>query len=239
MKDPARLALGAAVSIVAHGLLFLPAGPAKADLPGAVATSQSLEVVALDPERVKEILQPSVRPAAPCLAGAASPPAPRALPEWPTWSLERPAESPDPDPPRLLVLPWIDAERISSGAATELLRPLVDLPMVDVAPSLSVVASEPTAPPRLEDLTGLVVYQEPLDYPLQAVRRHVEGIVSIAVQVDAEGRVEDARVLRSSGNRLLDRAARENLLRWRFDPAAVEAARLGSVFRQDVSFEIE
>ncbi len=239
MRDSVRLAFGAAVSIAAHGLLLLPGFSAGGDQAGVSAASPSLEVVAVDPERVKEILEPSVRPPAPCLAGANTPPAPRALPEWPTWSLEKPVESTEPESTRLLVLPSIDAHRIAASAAPELLRPVIDLPVVDVVPLPPPTASGATGPPRLEDLTGLVVHQEPLDYPLQAVRRHIEGTVSVAVQVDGEGRVEDARVLRSSGSRLLDRTARENLLRWRFDPAAVEAAGLGHVFRQDVLFEID
>jgi len=57
-------------------------------------------------------------------------------------------------------------------------------------------------------------------YPRDALRDGVQGTVMLRVLVDVDGRPLDVQVERSSGNRSLDRAAREQVLqRWRFRPA--------------------
>jgi protein TonB len=88
-------------------------------------------------------------------------------------------------------------------------------------------------------MVGLVTYREPLSYPSSAERRGLEGVAVIAVEVGEDGTVASTRVLRSSGHRVLDRAAQRNLSRWKFDPAAVRAAARGRTFRQDVQFQIK
>jgi protein TonB len=56
---------------------------------------------------------------------------------------------------------------------------------------------------------------EPL-YPAAAVAARVHGIVVIEARIDAEGRVESARVVRSIP--LLDQAALDAVRQWRFEP---------------------
>lgn len=57
-------------------------------------------------------------------------------------------------------------------------------------------------------------------YPRDALRDGVEGTVLLKVLVDIDGRPLDVQIEHSSGNRSLDRAAREQVLqRWRFRPA--------------------
>lgn len=56
-------------------------------------------------------------------------------------------------------------------------------------------------------------------YPLQARRYGWEGRVVLRIQVDAEGRVKSVAVENGSGRRMLDDAAREAVLQWRFAPA--------------------
>ncbi len=246
MKSRTRLAIGATVSLVVHGLLFgaVPSWDGEGeDVSTGPPPSKSIEVITVDPEMVREILQPEVRPSMPCLVEASAPHAPRELPDWPTIPVARPEEYLEPDLDRTLVLPRMDVVTPRTKPRVELLRPISDTPVVDVAPppvpEAAPVAQDPTDPPRLEDLTGLVLRQEPLAYPPQALRRGIEGTASIAVEVGPDGRVTSTRVLKSSGNRVLDRAAQRNLMRWRFDPAAVKAANRGQVFRQDVLFQID
>jgi protein TonB len=88
----------------------------------------------------------------------------------------------------------------------------------------------------LDALTALVLEQPDLSYPLRALRRGIEGVVRIGIEVSADGSVGEATVLRSSGSRELDRAARQNLLGWRFDPAAIASG--GNRFTKDVRFQI-
>jgi protein TonB len=57
-------------------------------------------------------------------------------------------------------------------------------------------------------------------YPRQAAIAGVEGTVLLKVLVDETGQPVDVAVERSSGDRRLDRAARDQVLqRWRFHPA--------------------
>ena len=66
------------------------------------------------------------------------------------------------------------------------------------------------------------VYPAPR-YPRQALRDRLVGTVVLKVRVDEQGRPQDVQVERSSGHRVLDRAAREQVLaRWRFHPAQRE-----------------
>ena len=55
-------------------------------------------------------------------------------------------------------------------------------------------------------------------YPMQARRRHMEGLVVLTVRVNEEGRVVDARVKSSSGHDLLDDSALETVRQWQFEP---------------------
>ena len=56
-------------------------------------------------------------------------------------------------------------------------------------------------------------------YPLQALRAGEQGTVLVLAQVDVDGQVTDARVVRQSGSRILDRAAPDEVRRWKFEPA--------------------
>lgn len=58
-----------------------------------------------------------------------------------------------------------------------------------------------------------------MDYPAQAVRDHIGGIVRVAFLIKADGSVEDVRVDNSSGSDLLDRAALGCVRHWRYRPA--------------------
>lgn len=60
------------------------------------------------------------------------------------------------------------------------------------------------------------------NYPIDAIRDGVTGTVQLELLVGADGRVLDAKIVRGSGDRRLDNAAREQVLRnWRFRPATV------------------
>lgn len=57
------------------------------------------------------------------------------------------------------------------------------------------------------------------DYPVNAARNGDSGTVTLALLVGADGRVQDARVQKSSGHRELDRAALNALSMCQFKPA--------------------
>jgi protein TonB len=53
------------------------------------------------------------------------------------------------------------------------------------------------------------------------VDRGIEGVVRLAADIGADGRVAKVHVLSSSGARMLDSAAIEAVKTWRFSPARV------------------
>ena len=70
----------------------------------------------------------------------------------------------------------------------------------------------PVTPPR-------VVSAVQPKYPSSARNAGVEGVVGVKMLVNASGKVEEAFVVRSSGNADLDEAAVAAVYKWRFSPA--------------------
>lgn len=74
-------------------------------------------------------------------------------------------------------------------------------------------------------------------YPGLARAAHVEGVVILEAVLDAKGRVESVRVLRSIP--LLDQAAVEAVQRWRFTPALLNGEAVPVVMTVTVNFTLE
>lgn len=80
--------------------------------------------------------------------------------------------------------------------------------------------------------------RNPPEYPASAVLAGVEGTVILLIGVDADGKVTDVRVERSSRNRDLDFAAVHAARRWHFNPAVVDGRRAPGVVRIPVDFSL-
>ncbi|MGN2254200.1 energy transducer TonB [Frateuria sp. GZRe12] len=99
-------------------------------------------------------------------------------------------------------------------------------------------ATPATAPG--EPVEASLAYRSaPLVFPPQAIHQHMHGTVLLRVLVDEEGKPVDVIVEQSSGYRLLDRSAREQVLAgWRFQPASVDGHAVRAWARVPVSFEL-
>lgn len=97
----------------------------------------------------------------------------------------------------------------------------------------------PPQPPRVG--VQLEYAQAPAPaYPRDALRDGVEGTVLLKVLVDIDGRPLDVQIERSSGNRSLDRAAREQVLqRWRFRPATQDGRAVQAIGLVPVDFRLD
>lgn len=117
-------------------------------------------------------------------------------------------------------------------------------------PAPVVTASSPPRPPDAEpdpdvaetesslaplDSSAVILHRPPLSYPPAAYRAGIEGTVLVGLQTADGGSVERVWLLRGSGTPLLDRAALDNVRRWRFDPTTIEA---GARFRQSIRFTL-
>ena len=74
-------------------------------------------------------------------------------------------------------------------------------------------------------------------YPREALREGLQGIVMLRVVVDEAGNPIEVSVATSSGHRVLDRAAREQVLRkWKFVPARRNGREVRAVGTVPVAF---
>lgn len=76
------------------------------------------------------------------------------------------------------------------------------------------------------------------EYPAQARRRGWEGRVLLVVRVRADGVAESVRVAQSSGHDILDRAARDAVRRWRFEPARRAGISVAASLEVPVTFRL-
>jgi protein TonB len=76
-------------------------------------------------------------------------------------------------------------------------------------------------------------------YPGVARRRGWEGVVVLAVQVDARGAVRRVSVARGSGHRVLDQAAQHAVESWRFRPATAAGVRVSGEAEVTIRFQLE
>ena len=75
-------------------------------------------------------------------------------------------------------------------------------------------------------------------YPLEAARKLESGTVKLQLFVDTAGRVANALVVRSSGSAVLDRAAREQALTWRFTPARRDGKLVPDIVEIEIEFRL-
>jgi len=77
-------------------------------------------------------------------------------------------------------------------------------------------------------------------YPRDALREGITGTVELELLVGVDGRVLAVTIMHSSGNNLLDAAAREQVLRtWRFQPALRDGIAVQSLGRVPIVFDLD
>ena len=94
----------------------------------------------------------------------------------------------------------------------------------------STAANNGMTPPKL------VTYTTP-EYPEEARRRGIEGVVTIQAEFDADGHFKVLRVLKGLGYGL-DEAALKALQGWRFAPAYMSGRRVSVIAQIDVTFNL-
>lgn len=76
------------------------------------------------------------------------------------------------------------------------------------------------------------------EYPSRARARGIEGVVTVSLHIDANGRVTDARVLDASPPGVFDEAALSAVRRWSFEPAQYEGRAVAIRVEQAVRFAL-
>jgi len=190
---------------------LLPPEPARKPAPKPVAEEQTVQPASPPPAP-----QPAAR------APARSRPGPAAAP--------RP--SPAPPPAAIVAASTADATAaVQSSAAAS-------LGVGEAAPATEVAALPATGPTR-DAQYQLGAADTPLpDYPWSARRRNREGRVVVRLTVTADGSVQSAEVVESSGDAALDGAARDTLSKWRLRPALNNGIPVTSHIDVPIRFEL-
>lgn len=159
---------------------------------------------------------------------------------------------PQPDPPA--VVPTIPAVIQPPQPVAVIAPPAAVAPTV--APVLVEQGSEQAAPTLAEgpatDTPAIAIAAQPLPgvslqyevapppvYPRAALYARSEGTVLLEVLVDVDGRPLRVDVRRSSGDRRLDAAARDQVLeRWRFHPAIRDGRPMQAIGLVPINFRL-
>lgn len=109
---------------------------------------------------------------------------------------------------------------------------------------LNAVVPPPPAPAQMAPLrlhSGMKAPVKIADvapvYPGIARNAHIEGVVILEAVLDAQGRVQSVRVLRSVD--MLDRAAVDAVQQWRFTPALLNGQAVPVVMTVTVNFTLQ
>lgn len=169
-------------------------------------------------------------------------PAPQII--WYPLAQVRPPEvpvvppEPEPQPPR------VQPER---SAVVQPPAPVVvdqgELAPPAVEPLDTAEIAPPTvAPPRTGPLPGVrleYLQAPPPEYPRASARMRSEGIVLLQVLVGVDGRPLEVEIREGSGDRRLDAAAREQVLRhWRFRPAMQDGHAVQAIGLVPIEFKL-
>ena len=132
-------------------------------------------------------------------------------------------------------------------AATHIPRPVVDSqpgdealpandPVVHAEPGDAVdLTPQPAASAQLQAISA----PSPT-YPPAAIRGGLTGTVELEILVGADGTPLEVRVVRSSGHRVLDQAARKVVLsQWRFHPALRDGRQVQALGRVPIVFTLD
>jgi TonB family protein len=91
------------------------------------------------------------------------------------------------------------------------------------------VGSEIKTPTKIKDVRPV--------YPLEALDARIQGVVVIEATIDRDGRVSDARVLRSIPQ--LDEAAMTAVRQWEFAPTMLNGAPVPVIMTVTVNFSVQ
>jgi protein TonB len=107
-------------------------------------------------------------------------------------------------------------------------------------PARRAAAAKPAKPtPRVVDRDPRPVAQAQPEYPAAAFRAGEEGTVMVRADIDANGNPTNVEVAKRSGSRDLDRAARDAVRKWRFEPAIKDGKPVAATVQVPVEFTLE
>lgn len=111
-------------------------------------------------------------------------------------------------------------------------------PALDTGP-VAAVSNQPAPLPVREDAMPDYSNNPPIVYPRRARQKGYEGTVVLEVLVDRNGKVDDLRVLASSGYGILDRSAVASVKAWTFTPAKKGSGTIDMWIKVPIRFNLK
>jgi len=175
-------------------------------------------------------------------------------PATPAIEPEPRVEAPEPDPTPLVPLedPPEDTRLADVDVVSPIhvfeprhlpadasLEPIARIRAPEPPPTAEPVRADPAVAvlPAVETKPRLLSGAPPT-YPRESVGRGEEGTVLLRLSISARGGVASVEVVESSGHPRLDRAARDALLAWRFEPATLAGEPIASTLLHPVTFRL-
>jgi protein TonB len=158
--------------------------------------------------------------------------------------IEPPPPTPPPPPdivikalpkPQPTIVPHVVHAPIAPPSVPTITEP-TDNPQPISPPATPHVAPLSVAPGEV----SLAYRSAPLKFPVQALRQRMSGTVTLRVLVDETGKPVDVEVEQSSGSKVLDQSARQQVLAsWLFQPAMIDGHAVRAWARVPVSFALQ
>lgn len=82
-------------------------------------------------------------------------------------------------------------------------------------------------------------FNQPPEYPQAAVAHGEQGSVLLSIHVLPDGQADFVGVTQSSGYRVLDQAAADAVMRWRFQPATLAGKPVVMVIPYRINFDLQ
>ncbi len=228
-----QIPAAAAPRVAREARLWIARAEPSRFAPRCDETSRELEVPEPEEPRVVPVPDECVVPPRSRVEPDEPPPEPEPLAEAAS------AWTPGWDRPFAEVDRRADTERVAEELV-EVLEPVARAtPPAPPAPrpwraSPASARAAETAPARPD----VLLHAPPPAYPRAALRLRLQGTVLCRLTVRADGRVVRVDVLESSGHSVLDEAACDALLQWRFEPRARAASDAPREVPHAVTFRI-
>lgn len=203
---------------------------------GAIAFNAAMLMLMLAPLSAPQLIQKSLDPVTDIVL----------LPR-PPRPVDPPKPPPKPEPVRTIV----------KDPPPQIQRPVQQ----EVAPPQEVVVDQPALPMDFQGVEQVAIATPPSTsigrgtiegatlqvlrnpaptYPVDAIRNNLTGTVELEILVGIDGKPLEVSVVRSSGHRSLDQAARKVVLqRWTFQPAMENGQAVQARGRVPIQFKLD
>ncbi len=194
----------------------------------------------------KDIVKPSTEPVELVILQDIKPPEPeppKEVPPEPPKMVEKVAQQPDPKPVEKAI-------PVQKTVATPVTKPMISTPTPvasspspSPSPTPTPTAAAPSPAPKPTGVTRGVSEGEAgckaPSYPREAEMSGISGTVLISVFVDTNGKAQEVKVKRSTGDRTLDRAATKAYSLCTFKPAMKDGVPQSAWFDIPYEFVLE